>query len=135
MKVPITYKGFILALALVVVSGTGLAFGATIEGHVQGLQCVLGGKLCPVDNQDPHIAAERNFVVLTAKDGYYLVPNLDRAILARHLSKKVRINGMISDKYKAITADRVDVYKNGRWIKTWSRADELEALKELHTGG
>lgn len=62
-----------------------LAMGGVVEETIQGLTCVTFGKVCPVDKEDPMIAAERVFVVLVKADDYYLVPNLDRAILARHI--------------------------------------------------
>jgi hypothetical protein len=115
--------------------GVGTAFGSTIEGRIQGLQCVLQGKLCPVDNQDPHIAAEKNFVVVTGPDSYFLIPNVDRAILARHLMSKVRVSGETSSKYKSIKADRFEVQVNGKWKTTWTQEMEDRARRELNQGG
>jgi hypothetical protein len=115
--------------------GVGTAFGSTIEGRIQGLQCVLQGKLCPVDNQDPHIAAEKNFVVVTGPDSYFLIPNVDRAILARHLMSKVRVSGETSSKYKSIKADRFEVQVNGKWKTAWTQEMEDRARRELNQGG
>jgi hypothetical protein len=115
--------------------GVGTAFGSTIEGRIQGLQCVLQGKLCPVDNQDPHIAAEKNFVVVTGSDSYFLIPNVDRAILARHLMSKVRVSGETSSKYKSIKADRFEVQVNGKWKTAWTQEMEDRARRELNQGG
>jgi len=110
------------------------ALAASVEGTVQGFQCVQAGKTCPIDKRDPVAAIEQNFVVLTSSGGYYLVPNLDRAVLARHLTEQVRVSGKISSKYNSITADKVEVMKDGKWKVVWSAAMQKELEAELDTG-
>ena len=135
MNISIRYINLISALVVFTLLGVGTAFGGTVEGRIQGLQCVLQGKLCPVDNQDPHIAAEKNFVVVTGPGTYYLISNLDRAVLARHLMSKVRVSGETSSKYKSIKADRFEVQVNGKWKTTWTQEMEDRARRELNQGG
>lgn len=110
------------------------AMAGTIEGTVQGYQCVTAGKTCPVGKEDPVVAAERVFVVLTSGGNYYFVPNLDRAILARHIAEKVRVTGPINPKYKSITAEVFEVNKNGKWVTVWSKEMQEKFYKELETG-
>ena len=98
-----------------------------IEGSVQGFLCVTLGKLCPVGKEDPIIATERVFVVLTAGKKYYFVPNVDRGILARHINERVRITGIVSTKFNSINANIIEVFKNGAWKTTWT----LEWEKEM----
>ena len=124
----------ISAMVLFSVLGVGSDFGSTIEGKIQGLQCVIGGKLCPLDNQDPHIAAEKTFVVVTGPNAYILVPNLDRAIMARHLMSKVRVSGKKSEKYNSIKANKFEVYKNGKWKTAWTQEME-DAERDVLTRG
>ena len=113
--------------------GIGTSEGTTrrklgqIEGSVQGFLCVTLGKLCPVGKEDPVIATERVFVVLTAGKEYYFVPNVDRAILARHINERVRITGIVSTKFPSINANIIEVFKNGAWKTTWT----LEWEKEM----
>ena len=135
MNISKYHIGFIGALVLFTLLGVGTAFGSTVEGKIQGLQCVLEAKLCPVDNQDPHIAAERNFVVVTGPDSYYLIPNVDRAVLARHLMSKVRVTGETSSKYKSIKADRFEVQVNGKWKTAWTQEMEDMERRGLNSGG
>lgn len=104
----------------VLVSLPAWAMAGTVEGSIQGLTCVTLGKLCPVDKEDPMIAAEKIFVVLTKDNNYYFVPNLDRAILARHINQMVRVKGEISSKYKAINAEKLEVFREDAWRTTWS---------------
>ena len=102
-----------------------LVFAAQIEGTVQGYKCVTEGKVCPIGQEDPLVALEQVFVVLTAKD-YYFVPNLDRAVLARHINAKVRVTGNLSTKFKAITAEKLEVSRKGGWVVTWSKEIEKQ---------
>lgn len=127
--------------ALVVAAVLGLAFtglnawaaSVTIEGTVSGYTCVVLGKACPVDREDPVIAAERVFVVVKADGTYYMVPNIDRAILARHLTEKVRVTGTLDEKYKAVNADKLETFVASKdsWKTVWSQAMEDEARKML----
>ena len=123
---------------------------AAVEGTVSGYTCVVLGKACPVDREDPVIAAENVFVVVKADGGYYLVPNIDRAILARHLTEKVRVKGAVDDKYRSIQANSLEVFLASSrhagnqdptrvsplitadgWKTVWSRTMEDEARKML----
>ena len=108
-----------------------LAFAAQIEGTVQGYHCVTQGKICPVGQEDPLAALEQVFVVLTAKDGYYFVSNLDRAVLSRYINTKVRVTGNISAKFKAITAEKLEVSKKGGWVVTWSKEMQKQLGMDL----
>ena len=95
------------------------AMAASIEGSVQGFTCVTQGKVCPVGQEDPMIAAENVFVVLTASKKFYFVPNLDRGIMARHINEKVKVDGKMSATYNAITATALYTWRNGNWNKVW----------------
>lgn len=134
MNISKRHISLISALVVFTLFGVGTAFSATVEGRIQGLQCVVSGILCPVDDQDPHIAAENTFVVVTGPNSYLLVPNLDRAVMARYLMSKVRVSGEKSAKYNSIKADKFEVYKDGKWQTAWSKAMEDAARDELSRG-
>lgn len=120
MKSLFVCLGLVLALAAV----PGSALAETVEGTIQGFTCVTAGKVCPVGKEDPVIATERIFVILAKKSGkYYFVPNVDRAILARHINEMVRVTGEISPDYPSIRAERIEVSQKGPcWQTTWSTA-------------
>jgi hypothetical protein len=100
------------------------ASAAIVEGSVQGYGCVVKVTVCPIGKEDPHVAVERVFVVLTGDKDYYFVPNVDRATLARHVNEMVRITGKLSSKYKSIEAETIDVMHKGSWKQTWSAEEE-----------
>ena len=107
------------------------AMAASIEGSVQGFTCVTQGKVCPVGQEDPMIAAENVFVVLTASKKFYFVPNIDRAVMARHLNEKVKIEGKMSGSYNAIDADAIFTWVNGNWNKVWDEAMQKIVFDDL----
>jgi hypothetical protein len=144
MKNAIVVLTTVFALAFSAVSS--LAANTTVEGTISGYTCVVLGKACPVDREDPVIAMEKVFVVVKADGSYYLVPNVDRAILARHLTEKVRVTGAVDEKYNSVDANKLEVYvmssrhaatqdptrvsplvsKDG-WKTVWSQSMEDEA--------
>jgi len=104
-----------------------MAIGGTLTGTVQGFNCVTQGKVCPVGSEDPMVAAERTFVLHIEGTNYYFVPNLDRAIMARHIGEMVKVEGKKSEEFKSINAEDLYVKKGGSWQKVWSqnRQDEI----------
>ena len=111
-----------------------MAIGASVTGSIQGFNCVTQGKVCPIGMEDPVIAAENVFVLLVdaAKGEYYFVPNVDRAILARHINEQVKIDGNVNAKTMTIQAS--DIYtldaKNS-WRKVWSTNLEDSVYKDV----
>jgi hypothetical protein len=94
-----------------------MAFGAqgSLEGSIQGYNCVLQGKTCPIGMEDPLVATEVTFVLLTPDNKFYFVPNIDRAVLARHVAEQVRISGEINKDNNSIKAQTIEVNKSGKW--------------------
>ena len=127
---------FLISVILASVIGlSGAAWADKVEGSIQGFNCVTTGKTCPIGKEDPMIAAERLFVLFTDDGNYFFVPNLDRAILARHIAQRVRITGDIDTKYKAIKAQSLEVMKNDVWIVTWSLEMEKDVSKSFGISG
>ena len=111
-----------------------LAIAGQIEGTIEGYNCVIQGKVCPAGKEDMMIALEQVFVVVTADEKYYCVPNVDRAILAKYLRNKVRLTGEISKKFKSIKATKLEVWEKDAWKKTWSAQEEAELRMWLELG-
>lgn len=107
------------------------ASAAEVEGSIQGFTCVTQGKVCPVGAEDPMAAAERVFVVLSKDNNYYFVPNVDRAVLARHINERVKVFGKLNPKYNAIDANKIEVYTNGAWKTTWTMESQQQIMNDL----
>ncbi|MBI5058934.1 hypothetical protein HZB60_04010 [candidate division KSB1 bacterium] len=121
-------KSKFLLAALVTVFLPLTAWGGekTVEGHVVGYNCAVSNIACPVDMEDPVIANERIFVVSMEEKQWVFVPNVDRAVLARHITEMVRVTGEMSEKYNAIHAKTIEVKKGDTWKTVWSTAWEAE---------
>lgn len=112
-----------------------MAFSGQWEGSIQGLTCALHGKVCPSGMEDPYIAIEDNFVLITGKDTWFLLPNLKEDIMVRYLNEPVRVIGTKSDKHNAITVDEFQAKKGGEWKTIWSKQMENEARDLVDTWG
>jgi hypothetical protein len=105
-----------------------LAQAETLTGVIQGFNCVTQGKNCPVGMEDPLVMTERTFVLLQDDGDYYLIPNLDRALLARYVAKSVRVTGTLESKFNAVYADKLEYNVDGDWKTAWSK----EKMEEFH---
>ena len=107
----------------------------TVEGRMEGLNCLLHEKVCPVDHLDPHVAFESDFVLfMEKKDDYLLIPNIPKIVKARHIGKKIRIRGTINTKYKTIIATDLKVKKEGAFRMVWSRDAQMDEWEKWRKG-
>lgn len=115
-------KKFIVLLFSLVLLTPVLAFAApvAVEGSIQGYNCVSQGRTCPIGQEDPLAATESVFVLLTPDNKYYFVPNVDRAVLARHINQPVRVSGDLNPQYSSIRAQKIEVQRNGSWRSIWT---------------
>jgi hypothetical protein len=123
-----------LLICVLIFSMPVLAIGGTYEGSVQGFSCVTQGKVCPIGKEDPMIAAERVFVLHVKAGKYYFIPNIDRAIMARHLNKMVKVDGIMSANFNSVKADTLYVMEDGKWRKTWSQDWQDEIYVDITSG-
>ena len=107
------------------------ATAATVEGTIQGYDCVVTGTVCPVGKEDPYVATQDIFIVLTEGKDYYFVPNVDRSILARHVNQKVRVSGDLSSKYNSIKAETIEAMVKGAWKVAWSAEEEKRMREQI----
>lgn len=104
-----------------------------IEGKMNGLQCAITGYVCPIDEKDPMIALESDFVVQQPDGEYYIVPNIDRAVKAKYFLEQVAVIGDISERYKSITANELLVRQpDGSYKQVWSEERERQQREQLY---
>jgi len=115
-------RRLLLGMFLLMLLVPALAFAApiTINGTVQGFNCVTQGRTCPIGQEDPLVATENVFVLLTPDNKYYFVPNVDRAVMARHVAEQVQIKGDLIPQQSSIRAQSIAVSRNGQWRVVWS---------------
>ena len=102
----------------------------TVEGHMEGLDCVVSGHVCPMDNLDPHIVYEPDFVLHQGGTKYYLLLDVPREVKARYVKSKIRVTGEVRAKYNAIKVDKLEVERAGKFQKVWSRTSQWEEWKK-----
>jgi hypothetical protein len=121
-----------MIIGIVFLMAPVMAIGASVTGSIQGFNCVTQGKVCPIGMEDPVIAAENVFVLLVdaAKGDYYFIPNVDRAILARHINEQVKVDGTVNAKMKSIKATEISV----KGKKVWSVDLEDKIYKDIWGG-
>ena len=119
----------VLVLSFLVLAPVWASAGM-VEGTIQGFTCVTQGTTCPVGKEDPMAAVERVFVVLTKDNNYYFVPNVDRAVLSRHINEMVKVTGDVSSKYPSINASKIEVFEKGAWKTAWSQPDQWQLYEQ-----
>jgi len=126
-------KKLFIKMALLIVAVTFIVSGAvfakslpSIEGTIQGANCVVNKTTCPV-NGDVHAALEHDFVLLTANGDYYFLPNIDRALKVEFLSENVKISGDIKN-HSVVVADIAVKTKNG-YDSIWNWAEIVESME------
>ena len=125
----LTYKiSFSILVLFAMIFNPGWLQAESVEGRVQGFICATQGIYCPIGKEDPKTATERVFGVLTKDRKYYFVPNVDRAVLLKHVNDQVKIFGTISTKYVSINASKIEVLMNGTWRTAWPFKDEKKEI-------
>ena len=124
-----------LALLLALTVAAVPAGAGSWEGSIQGLNCVTRGQVCPINMEDPLVALEKTFDLLVGGGEFYYLPNLDRAILARHLNRAVRVEGRLRPGSKSITVDKLMVSRGRAWREVWSPQLERELAEQLQNWG
>lgn len=103
----------------------------TIEGLMNGLNCVSKGEICPTDKNDPHVLLERDFVVQTPDGDFFYITNMDWRTKLRFVLQKVRVIGKFSDRSMAIAADEFWVKQEDGYQLKWSLEMAREKQRRL----
>lgn len=105
---------------------------ATITGKINGFECAVAGKVCPIDKLDPHITLESDFVLQEPDGTFYLLPNVPRDIKVRYVLEEVQVTGDLNEKYKSIRVEEFRVKRDGAYKTVWSQAMQREQFEELY---
>jgi hypothetical protein len=119
-----------MLLAMSLLALPMVAAAASWTGTIQGLQCAVEGKLCPVGAEDPMAALEDNFVLVTG-DKFYLLPNVKNTFLSRYINEKVKIMGEQIGNYNSIRVQEMHVMKDGSYKTVWSPVIEDKLRKKM----
>jgi hypothetical protein len=111
----------IVAVVIVLPSSLYATGKEVFEGQMEGLNCVVHGHTCPVDNLDPHIAYEPDFVLHLGSTKHYLLLNVPLVVKARHVGEPIRVTGEANTKYNAIKVEKLEVKRSGKYHTVWSK--------------
>ena len=116
------YNFLIIALSVsmsFMVPTTGMtAELVTYEGTIQGLNCIHYQEKCPEEDLDMYTALEHDFVLLLPDGRHFVLPNLDRGIKTRYLTKDVRIRG--KQKGTTLWVENLEVKEGQRYRLIWN---------------
>lgn len=104
--------------------------GESITGRIVGHDCAHKAESCPVDKLDPHITLERDFVLVSGGE-YYFLPNLPRDVKVRYVLETVTIDGEVDKRRGTIQVDEVAVSRDGKKKVAWSPAMQRHAWGRL----
>jgi len=116
---------FVCAMLLLPLSAS--AEMKTITGTMTGFNCFIQGYTCPIDQKDPMVALEKDFVVVTPEGNHYFLTNIGLGLKARHALETVTVTGDFNEKYKTIKVDKFEV--EGEVV--WSQKMQDEMLEAI----
>ena len=89
-----------------------------LTGKIVGFTSLIHPVEAPVDNKDPRIKLENDFVLLMPNGEYYLLDNVSKKFKIRYFDKKVRVEGRVDNEYRSIKVSKLQVAKKGRGFRT-----------------
>ena len=114
-------KHFVVAISIILMMPMVSMASVTIKGKLVGVNSLTKSIMTPIDSNDPRIALEPDFVILTEDGEYYLIPNVPRKIKERNIYKKVKVVGVVNEKYRSIEADEFHVKKRIKYKIQWTK--------------
>ena len=118
------------AIAVFLLAAPTPAAERTLAGRIVGLNCIFDPDLCSIDNRDPHIALNVEFVLLPEKADHYLLTNVPREVKIHFFSKEIEVTGDVNEQYRSITGETLKVREGGQYIKVWSSHMESRDWQE-----
>lgn len=90
----------------------------SLTGRIVGFTSLIHPVEAPVNNKDPRIKLENDFVLLMPSGEYYLLDNVSRNFKIRYFNKIIRVEGKVNYKYQSIEITKLEVEKKGKGFRT-----------------
>ena len=126
MTIKSNIKKLAAALSLTVFSAAPALSNDLFKGTIEGADCVINKQICAKDANDPHLAMESEFVLVTADGQYYFLPNLRRFYKKSAYKKVVRVKG--TQNGSAILVENFEVLKKDRFAQVWNQTAERHSF-------
>ena len=120
------FKHLTIALVLATITATPALCVETIEGTIEGASCVINNMNCAENIDDPILALERDFILVTADGEYYFMPNLRRSDKKHAFKEQVRVSGKRNG--AALLVENFEVLKDNRFDCVWNYTEERKDL-------
>lgn len=106
-------------MALLMTAGfTSIAHAKSVEGVIKGAECHLYGKFCSADKDDPKPRFEKDFVLVTGGNEYYVLEDLPLKQKRQLNNQTVRVSGEIDNHSIAVNQVKAkDMH--GRYKNVW----------------
>jgi len=88
-------KNYIFIASAMFLTSVASTQAATISGVIKGAQCYLKNTQCIESKDDPHLALENDFILVSGSE-YYFLPNLPRREKIKIYNQTVSVEGNIS---------------------------------------
>jgi len=123
-----------MLVSVVVLSASVLARAdsmTTLVGSIQGYDCVMEKKVCPIGMEDAMAAEEEMLVLLVdpVKADYYYMPNMNIKVLARHFNQAVKVVGYVDKNHQSIWVE--EMYLGPKLV--WSKKMQGELHKQKNS--
>lgn len=119
-------KKMVLTLALTIITAGSASAFEQFEGTIEGASSVINKTRAAIDANDPHIALERDFVLVTSDGAYLFMPNLNRTLKKASYMKNVRVSGKQNG--LSIWVDRLEINENNRYVCVWDWKEQTEEM-------
>ena len=106
----------------------------TVTGTIMGFHSLIYEKELSVNNKNPLIQFEHDFVLLMADGYHYLLPNIPRSIKIENFHQTARVEGTINKDYRSLYAEKFQVKKNKTFRTVWSATNRLTPDDDLYGG-
>jgi len=105
-----------------------------VTGKIVGYKSLFYQGIDPIDNQDPLIDLEDNFVLLMDNAVHYFLRNIPRSLKVKYYKNQVEVVGRIDKYYRYIDVDTMRIINNGESKIVWDSNRRL-TKKDNQYGG
>ncbi len=101
----------------------------SLKGEIRDAEYVRKMTKSQKTKLGPKIVDKDDFVFLLPGGDYYLLPNIDRNIKARHAGQQARITGKLNG--QAIIAERIELKRDIGYETVWAERWEEDLMRDL----
>lgn len=124
MKKSLMMQGIVIVLfgALVLPVATMAEESRTVKGEIVKLTCPEKKELrkiydCPVDQADPRLDGETDFILVAGDGARYYLPNVPHHLKAKNSGVAVTVTGKVHPQYQSVIVDKITEAEKIIWCR------------------